>query len=253
MARSRRSPLYKASRERVKQNLARKRQSAAILRRAGLIKRTAAQVDTKYLKSSYFRELRRRYADVIEGSSKTTMAESNIARVLKAAGYRVKRGAAGTFQVVVPAEAKPKRKLITRKQATELAQRPAPVSPKPVKPRPSRAGKPPAPGKPHSFDDCLKAVIAWFRLNADARNGPWAQREQDLITLAMTDPDTLRAILRASHNDGLRFLHGQGQRWQRRYPRTQIGIDFRTYFPELQYYHPTTTNYLTVGGLIPKC
>ena len=250
---TRRSSTYRASRERVKRNLATRRQTASILRRAGLLKRTAAQTSPKYLSGSYFRELRRRYADVIEGSSKTTTVTSDVARALKAAGYRIKKTAADTFKVIVPAESKTRRK-VSRKRAVELIQQPAPVSPKPVKPRPSRvrasAG---TVKKTHSFDDCLKAVIEWFRLNKDDGYGPLQEREANLVTLAMRSPDAFRAIIRASHNDAMRYLQGKGQRWQTRLPSGVAAIDFRDYFPELFYYHPTTSTYLATGGVIPRC
>lgn len=263
------SSQYKASRQRVKQNLATKRKSAAILRRAGLIKRSAAQTDKKYLSGSYFRELRRRYADVIEGSSKSASASPDIARVLKAAGYRVKKTTAGTFRVIVPMEVQSS-KPITRRKAVALVQQPAPVSPKPVKPRPSHA-RIAQPKKPHSFDDCLRGVIEWFRLNKEDGYGPLEEREQNLIRLAMQNPEIFRSIIRASHNDAQRYLRGEitrtirkqgngdivavshGTRWQDKYPRTAVGLDFRHYFPELFYYHPTTSSYLATGGVIPRC
>lgn len=227
--------------------LAEKRRAASILRSAGLLRRKAGQKITReYLQeSSYFRKLRREFADVISGEVRVAKLNRDAASMFKAAGYRVKRASGGKVAVIVQARQMPG----GLRKPSPLLPPPAP----PVAPRPAKARAAPATSRAerrHRIDDCIKKVLAWFRVNALADVD---ERAVTLVQYAQQHPTEFRAIINASHNDGARYLSGQGPDFQQTLPDNDIADLFRENFPELYYYHPSYATYTVHGGNLPRC
>lgn len=242
---------YKRQTARSKQILAEKRRAAKILREAGLLQRRGKKITAEYLRtSSYFRRVRREFADVLTGEVRAAKINLDAGRLLRAAGYRVRHG-----RVIVP-KATP---AIRPAQIGRLALQPPPAAP--IAPRPSRAQR-----KPRLSDRLIQYIIEWYRLGFDAngqgqlrkdkRNDIDDQQIETLIEVIRINPEIVERIVTISRKDNERYQAGLGPLHQDELPTNEelaaafgdeLADIFREIFAELFYYHHSAS---VTSGLI---
>lgn len=227
---------YKRQSARSKQILAEKRRAAKILREAGLLQRRGKKITAEYLRtSSYFRRVRREFADVLTGEVRAAKINLDAGRLLRAAGYRVRHG-----RVIVP-KATP---AIRPAQVGRLALQPPPAAPIAPRPRRSRRAK---------ADRVIQMVVDWYRagfnesgegqIRHGRRNDLTEGRLARLVELINQKPELLAKIVEKSRADNERYLQGRGPAHQQELPEPEDDLEedildeLINDFPELYYYH----------------
>ena len=203
--------------------LAEKRRAAKILRKAGLLRRKSGKITRQYLQeSSYFRKLRRQFADVIAGETRVARINRTAARQFREADYRVKRGAKGVYHVVV---AKP--------PFGGQRERPSPTIPPP--PRPVIGGA----QYNSMIENLIASVITWFEFLHSHYNQIDASRERmaAFAMLARAHPNELMQIMKVTRLDAQRYARGLGSAHQSELQANRFANFFKMEFPELYYYH----------------
>lgn len=209
---------------RSQQNLIEKRRVYNILRDAGLLKKKGGRVTEKYLReSSYLRQLRRDFADVISGATKPLKVPRFKLPEFKSAGFRIHNG-----RIIADAGIK---------RATSASN----LTPPPPPPQRPRSDK--------GFNDCLRRVLEWFDANHDPKQGDYRERRANLIQHARENPEAFRGIINASNALGRQYLAGQ-PRTINPWPDSEV---FRSLYGELYYYKPSEYSHNVTGGLIPRC